>query len=436
MAEAMPIARTLEGEALDADALSEALVGSRAKLTGYSVPQETEVRGIMSEACRLNFEWSDAAPSSAPASAFYKRICFNELESARKKLASAPHKLVRDVNSYAVEAAWLKSRAAKLAHTRAGIRVPRAYRVEAQPAAEPIESRFSLLVEDFHPDDGWYQSGFYNLDEARSSLSAFARLHAFYWSGSKALDGEARAELENAVWPSGAYWQPCMQTEDQFTQLASHWEGHVERFGMRGAPELDGVDVDTLGERLQAVARAAGDEAHPFGAADPAVGTAARPLRTLTHGDPKAGNLFLNRNDASLVGLIDFQWMGFGLAATEVSHHFIAAFSLECLDREEELLDHYYGELIARLVEYGAASDVEAASALYPRAKLQRGFDVGVLDLARCVFGYQWSRAGANPESLARNANTLGRNTYNKSLPHALRLVAKCDALLRTTRFE
>ena len=59
--------------------------------------------------------------------------------------------------------------------------------------------------------------------------------------------------------------------------------------------------------------------------------------------------------------------------------HFIAAFSLECLDREEELLDHYYGELIARLVEYGAASDVEAASALYPRAKLQRGFDVGVL---------------------------------------------------------
>ena len=34
---------------------------------------------------------------------FYKRIVFEHLDHARAKMKSAPHKLVRDVNSYKVE---------------------------------------------------------------------------------------------------------------------------------------------------------------------------------------------------------------------------------------------------------------------------------------------------------------------------------------------
>ena len=40
-------------------------------------------------------------------------------------------------------------------------------------------------------------------------------------------------------------------------------------------------------------------------------------------------------------------------------------------------------------------------------------------------------RLNASPDNLARYATSLGRNSYNKSVPHACWLVRRCDALLR-----
>ena len=40
-------------------------------------------------------------------------------------------------------------------------------------------------------------------------------------------------------------------------------------------------------------------------------------------------------------------------------------------------------------------------------------------------------RLNASPDNLAKNAASLGRNSYNKSVPHACWLVRRCDALLR-----
>ena len=74
-----------------------------------------------------------------------------------------------------------------------------------------------------------------------------------------------------------------------------------------------------------------GQSAHPFSEADSARQHAA--WRTIVHGDAKAANVFLRETAESelQVGLIDFQWCGFGLAATEVAHHILAALDIEAL---------------------------------------------------------------------------------------------------------
>jgi hypothetical protein len=135
------------------------------------------------------------------------------------------------------------------------------------------------------------------------------------------------------------------------------------------------------------------------------------------------------------VGLIDFQWVGFGLASTDVAHHMCAALSPDCLSydgsKEEELLDSYHEALCSALAEFGVAQTAaEAAAQVYTREELQRGYEVGILDFFRIVVAYQWTRTKACPAVLNKNSASLGRNSYNKSLPVALWLVSTADRLL------
>ncbi len=95
------------------------------------------------------------------------------------------------------------------------------------------------------------------------------------------------------------------------------------------------------------------------------------------------------------------------------------------------LLDHYYSELITALTTNGAAASVEEAAATWTREEVQNQYEAAVLDMCRVVFGYQWVRVKASPETLAANFDSMNRNSYNKSLPNAMWLVRECDALLK-----
>ena len=53
--------------------------------------------------------------------------------------------------------------------------------------------------------------------------------------------------------------------------------------------------------------------------------------------------------------------------------------------QEAELLDHYHAQLVAALVEFGAAEDAAAATALLSRDQLQHQYEVAVLDMCRSV---------------------------------------------------
>ena len=452
---AADVARTLDGGVVEVGWLDALLRGGGgggeggARLVGYEAPDESAFRGMMSDGCRLRLDWGNYGKASGggrpiPPTLFYKRVVMGDLEATRQKARSAPKKLARDVKSYGVEAAFLGSRACA-ALAQSGVRVPVAFHVDQRPRADsPIDSKFAMLLSDFDPADGWRQEGALTTAQVRQTLATLARFHAFFWSGAGVWkDASAAAELESAVWAAGGYWQPSMQTEEQFTQLSDRYLEHLTGFGeaFMSTPALTHVsDVRSVGKRLQRVARDAAASAHPFDAEAAPSGPAefAR-FRTIIHGDPKAANLFLRSapptGDGEAapdleVGLIDFQWTGFGLAATDVAHHLCAAaVAPECLSvdgsSECALLDHYHTALCEALVGAGAAATAaEAAAQMLTRAQLQSQYESALLDMGRIVFSYQWSRAKFD------GVPNLNRNSYNKHAPNAAWLVARCDALL------
>ena len=106
------------------------------------------------------------------------------------------------------------------------------------------------------------------------------------------------------------------------------------------------------------MAKEIGISAHPF--YEEGVRPELEKYRTLIHGDPKQANIFLrygddNANCGPEVGLIDFQWSGFGLAATDLAHHISAAVTPDCVSydgsKEAELIDYYYSCLSNALVD-------------------------------------------------------------------------------------
>jgi len=62
--------------------------------------------------------------------------------------------------------------------------------------------------------------------------------------------------------------------------------------------------------------------------------------QTLIHGDPKSANFFYRaRGDGGVdVGVIDFQWTGAGLCATDVAYAMWACPTPGVLDHEQELV--------------------------------------------------------------------------------------------------
>jgi hypothetical protein len=238
-----------------------------------------------------------------------------------------------------------------------------------------------------------------------------------------------------------------MQPDDQMDVVASAWEQHMSSFGaaIEAEPTIDVAVARTVGARLQSHARRIGAETHPFSGcpgADDALrhgGERLAALQTVIHGDPKSGNIFERRageSDEWEIGLIDFQWTGIGLGGTDVGHFMCASVAPEGLSAdgaaENALVDVYYDAFCEAAAEFGAVSSKEnAGEELLTREELQVQYENGVLDTMRCVFGYQWLRVKASPESLAKNAQSIGRNSYNKSLPNALWMIRTADLYLK-----
>jgi broad specificity phosphatase PhoE/thiamine kinase-like enzyme len=397
-------------------------------------------RGLMSDGARVQLYPSQRT-------AFYKRIVFSDLDHAQEKLKKAPFKLRRDTRSYQVVASWLSSRACRMLCEDTGVHIPTCY--DAQVRADhdhPMNSRFSFLLEDFNPSQGWYQE--WLLDdpqEIKAALTTLAKIHAYFWHGSDFWkNDEAAKELEASIWKSGSYVQPKAQNDNQCFVVAEEWDKKKQAF----ADSMGHLPFwDNLGERLQSVCVQAGRLAHPFAddldeeTTDTSIPKSSSlsqqygPYRTFTHGDPKQANFFFRQKDESglSVGLIDFQWSGFGLAATDIAHFLLSSVHADHLVHggEERYQRYYYDELRQYLVEYGAYDDKVAVD--FSLDLLLEQYDTAVLDLCRLIVAYTWNRftEAVDKKDAEGKARTMNKTSYNKSVSNAVYLMSRCHGILK-----
>jgi 3'-phosphoadenosine 5'-phosphosulfate (PAPS) 3'-phosphatase len=418
------ITRHLDGHPLEVAYLAEHL---KIQADSYSCPEDEAVRGMMSNAARIHLNPSNKT-------VFFKRIYFSHLDHERAKMKTAPHKLTRDVKSYEVETSFLDSIACKAVIRDTGVKIPKCYDANLMPDHDnPQESKFSLLLEDFSPYDGWYQQWLIaQEDECLVSLTTLAKIHAYFWTGSDFWDDkDAAKELEASVWKSGGYMQPQMQTLNQCDNVAAGWEKN--KLSCKDALESLGF-WNTLGTRLQSVAHECGRQAHPF--ANKGQSNGFEKYRTFTHGDPKQANFLFKRNNGDLqVGLIDFQWAGFGLAATDIAHFLAAAVHADRLVNggEETLLRHYYSNLQQYLIQYGAFTSEDQVGKYFAYETFIEQYETGVLDLCRLVIAYAWTRFERVEEcDEASCKRTMNKNSYNKSIRNVVWLMSRCDDILES----
>ena len=130
------------------------------------------------------------------------------------------------------------------------------------------------------------------------------------------------------------------------------------------------------------------------------------------------------------IGLIDFQWTGIGLGGTDVGHFMCASVAPEGLSADGSAEARSSMSTTARSAKPQPSSGrfrvskTPEKNELLTREELQVQYENGVLDtIAMASSAYQWLRVKASPESLAKNAMSIGRNSYNKSLPNALWMI-------------
>lgn len=133
------------------------------------------------------------------------------------------------------------------------------------------------------------------------------------------------------------------------------------------------------------------------------------------------------------MGLIDFQWCGFGLGSTDLAY-FIAASAgpnTVSADGTEELLllRTYHDVLNTELARLG---NVDSVNMVVPSLEeLGNQYDAAMLDVCRIAFAYHWERLPASPAVFtSERGGLLGPCAYNKDTQVARWLVATCDRLL------
>ena len=146
--------------------------------------------------------------------------------------------------------------------------------------------------------------------------------------------------------------------------------------------------------------------------------------------------------------MIDFQWCGFGLGATDLAYYIASSATSSAVDASGEkelgLLGAYHKVLTSTLHKLsigtgngtdkgdGDGTQTPIAIAIPSFDELVHQYETGLLDICRIVFAYHWGRIPASPMVFTpERRSMLAPCAYNKDTEVARWLVARCDALLR-----
>ena len=187
-------------------------------------------------------------------------------------------------------------------------------------AVDEASSEFVLMMEDLAPAEQGDQMKGVTLDQARTVLGEAAKLHASHWDD---------AAIDEMPWVNFTTAAPGNATPSDTVQQL--WQGFRERYGSRVDAECTEIGN----------AFSARHESYQFGYRGP---------RCLTHNDYRPDNMmFASARGGYPVAVVDWQSLGLGCGAVDVSY-FLGGALLRDVRRaeEEKLLAFYLGELKAQ----------------------------------------------------------------------------------------
>ena len=403
--------RNIDGTVLTTEYLNRVIGGDTIN-SFYSLERDT-VRYKQSHACRIIFDTGH--------SAFFKRIVLRELSSAVEKAKSLPYKLERDVKANMNENNFLNLAATRKFNEteernstikcEGRAMIERSYNCQARVYIHnPIDSKFTLLLEDFCEKDGWKQFPLLDENNMKSTLQALAKFHAFFW-----LKNDQGEHVRTKLWEVATYWDLEKQPVGQVGLLEKNFKRLIRDFEITDSEvEYQRMCEKNFGLQLSRIAIELNNAVHK-----------SPHKQTIIHGDPKAPNFFFKKvGERTNVGMIDFQWTGAGLCATDVAYAIWTCPQLCVLKKEDDLVQYYYDQLVKYLQEQYPEQMVET---WLPKQQFLHEYKTCFLDLSRCILADQWMTASL--ESINARKDKLVYNAYNKDTDIAkllLRRVMQC----------
>jgi thiamine kinase-like enzyme len=159
---------------------------------------------------------------------------------------------------------------------------------------------FLIVLEDLGGYDVGKPDGFSN-EASFEIVKNISKLHARFWEKPYFENNHS-----NLLLSSGGYWFGDKEM-DHSKSINICWEKTLENFGSFLDPEIVQQANDLLIPKIQENMDIITKYVHNF------------PFKTLIHGDYKITNLFYSNNN-KIVYTIDWQWLGTGCGATDISY--------------------------------------------------------------------------------------------------------------------
>ena len=291
-----------------------------------------------------------------------------------------------------------------------GIKLPRVY----YNVGDKFNNKFGMIMEDISnqqslPVSTGQPLGF-DSTETSIILQRLASFHSWFWD---------HPDLNRyTIWDYGGYYTADKRIQFK-NQVRSHWETVIKTFTQQGIMDFD-EKLTSLGSRLYDNREAL------YSMYSKSAAT------TLVHGDFKISNLFVNQtrhssprsrnynqnNHESSVYVIDWQWVGKGSPALDLSYYLATSISADLLNFSnlEKYVLYYHSILSSNGVQN------------YPYDRMWREFRLCFVDFIVYVICCKWSSMGL--KEFASNQEGLKDGLHIRSLNHVKALVLLVDQFL------
>ncbi len=273
--------------------------------------------------------------------------------------------------------------------------------------------------------------------EAAAAVSWLASFHASFMAG----DG---AEAMR-VWEEGGYWSyrkrvkvdgggaRRLPRDETPAAVRDGWRQLLARLGGAGAP-APATGLQRLGFH-QPPAAPSPTSFVPFESALAQSGASlsrrlaqgslrgSHTCATLLHGDFKAANIFVDRQEHRHCTAVDFQWAGWGMGAVDLIYFLTTSLTLDALGDMDKLIEIYH-ERLEREVERRGENGAGAMSL----ESLRLQCDLAAADYARYLVGEMWSKVDLASLEASREAANVGM--HKRSLPHLVKVCELANAAL------